>query len=182
MVHGRDVERCGRGFRLQAFSLVSIGCKYTSVADRGVQCRCASLARQGVSARPLAILPILPGSIAPARAPTPRPRQALAEFRSALGACEEAFGASRVKAHERPRRAIRLRVAERRCALDCVDDTLTRVLLSRTIAGQESAGRCSERKPVAILPGSIGSIARLRGEHRPALDSRAPTRGAQRAR
>src|SRR6185295_6571147 len=30
------------------------------------------LGLQGVSARPLAILPILPGSIAPARAPTPR--------------------------------------------------------------------------------------------------------------
>jgi len=140
----------------------------------------------------------------PARAPTPPPRQALAgiQIHSARRIRRAGSTIARRDRMPAPRRsalASRARNAVRQDAGGThavagwrrVDRASSaphpRGIKSRTKvrrqpkADQSSAGRCPEREPVAILPRQYRQYCRRSREgHRPALDSRAETRPAQR--
>jgi len=155
------------------------------------------LGLQGVSARPLAILPILPGSIAPARAPTPRraklsfgwvlndgasPFRCVATF--VMPRCEPIPALEhrpRISESHRGRldRFLLATLIRYRARLQHRDITVARGCRTPKSRAHVTT-RLGERGPVpgaqagAILPGSIGSIARGCAEGIGARSTRAP--------
>ena len=130
------------------------------------------LGLQGVSARPSAILPILPGSIATGSRSNTPPRQALAGI-GPVCSHKECAACKAVRTSSRCRVGFQWRSQRAECRMPC--EARSRIQALRVTR----KGQRGERGPVpgaqaqAILPGSIGSIAiRLRGGHRPVLSLR----------
>jgi len=135
----------------------------------------ASLAWQGAAARPWAILPILPGSIATgSRSGTPPPPSSGRD--SDRGRARHVRDSRRARSHSRSALGAPVFAGRSSGRASRIGNACARLSASRSVRGRadhaQTAGQ-GERGAGArsasrwqYCPGSIGSIARLRGGHR----------------